>query len=167
MKPGDLHIELQLAAALAATGEPRRAVTIIRQLQPRCRDWQAYKAGKLALQAGEQKLAVALLRRASKDRVTKGDPKVQQAFKAALAASAEPIESSVDTGGEQVTAAPAPGTVNVLRPERGFGFLVDDQHGTRRHFRLPGGVDLEVGGRVTFIPFQAAKGPAAHEVRRL
>jgi tetratricopeptide (TPR) repeat protein len=167
IKPGDLHIELQLAAALVATGESHRAIKILRRLRPRCRDWQAFKAGKLALHAGQQELAVALLRRASKDRGTKGDPKVQQVLEEALAASTEPTEPSADTGDEQLAAASAIGTVDVIRAELGFGFLVDDQHGTRRHFRLPRGVHFAVGSRVTFIPFQAAKGPAAHEVRHL
>ena len=57
------------------------------------------------------------------------------------------------------------GEVAIVRADRGFGFLVDD-NGTRRHFRL-GGQQLTVGDRVSFVAVSADKGPAARELQQL
>jgi cold shock CspA family protein len=57
------------------------------------------------------------------------------------------------------------GDVDVVQPEKGFGFLVDE-FGTRRHFKLRSRA-IKKGDRVRFVPTDAPKGPAAKDVVRV
>jgi hypothetical protein len=58
------------------------------------------------------------------------------------------------------------GRVDVVRPERKFGFLLDEA-GPRRHFRLTSNLHFRRGDRVSFVAFSADKGPAARELEPL
>ena len=58
------------------------------------------------------------------------------------------------------------GRVDVVRPDRNFGFLVDEVDGVRRHFRLDN-LRLRVGDRVAYVAIERDKGPAARNVRAI
>lgn len=169
LKPGDGNIELELALCLGRAGERDEAVAILRQRAARLRGWDLLKAGQLALDLGELHLALRLLERAATDRTTSKEARVKatltQAREAVAAAGKAP---AADAAGEDADAATtAVGRVDIVRRDRNFGFVVDDRDGTRRHFRLRGGLRLRVGDRVSFVPVTGEKGPAARDVKRL
>jgi cold shock CspA family protein len=158
LKPGDGNIELELALCLGRGGERDDALQILRRRADRLRGWDLLKAGQLALDLAEPALALALLERAARDRLTRDDDRVATALAAARAASPSPPEPAVGDD-RQV------GRVDVVRPERNFGFLVGDD-GVRRHFRLRGLPRLRVGDLVSYVPVEGEKGPAARELER-
>lgn len=160
LKPGDVHIELEYAAALIHAGEVREGLRLIAQLSRRCRGWEAFKAGRLCVQARDRELAISLLRRARQDRPTRNDPKVREALEEALAL---PVPEKSQEAGDQVDRHT--GRIELVRAKRGFGFLVDEEEGTKRHFRLKQGVRLDRGQQVSFIPMKIERGPAARDVR--
>jgi cold shock CspA family protein len=61
----------------------------------------------------------------------------------------------------------ATGRVDVVRPDKGFGFLVDERDGKRRHFRIKSAQSFRRGDRVRFEPYEAEKGPAARVLARV
>jgi tetratricopeptide (TPR) repeat protein/cold shock CspA family protein len=156
LKPGDGNIELELALCLGRGGERDEALDILRRRADRLRGWDLLKAGQLALDLEEPALALPLLERAARDRMTSSDQRVAAALAVARAA-APPSPQSAASAERQV------GRVDVVRSERNFGFLVGDD-GVRRHFRLRGLPRLSSGDRVSYIPFEGEKGPAAREV---
>jgi tetratricopeptide (TPR) repeat protein/cold shock CspA family protein len=163
LKPGDGNIELELALCLGRSGETEEALGIVRRRADRLRGWDLLKAGQLVLDLGDAQLASNLLERASRDRVTRKDEKVKSAL--AVARAAPPAN-------EQALASNAPahsltGRVDVVRSERNFGFLVDERDATRRHFRLKEAPHLRVGDRVSYLPFEGEKGPAARDLQRI
>jgi tetratricopeptide (TPR) repeat protein/cold shock CspA family protein len=165
MKPGDVYIELELAAALVETQDQEGAAAALARVESRCRGWIAFKAGRIAISAGRPELAVRLLERANRDRETRGEPKVIQELKAARE-TARNVAPRVPEGPKRVSNGDSRegiGRVDVVWVDRGFGFLVDDT-GTRRHFRLPGSATLQKGDRVRFRAVEAEKGPAAKDV---
>jgi tetratricopeptide (TPR) repeat protein/cold shock CspA family protein len=191
LKQDDANIELEYVNVLVSGDHLSDAAACLRRVQQRCRGWTAYRAGILALKLGDPTLATDLLSRASKDRDTRGEPRVQQALSDALlalentAATLDPnpneasfeattrprrprvrnrpsvrlAETASQTAGEDVA-----GTVDVVRDDRNFGFLIDDD-GVRRHFRLSRAHPLRKGQRVVFTAMSAPKGPAAENVR--
>jgi len=181
LKAGDVSIELEYAEAVHAAGRSDEAASTIRRLSRRCSGWTAYRAGALALRTGDARLAVALLRRAMQDRATRGDQRIQQALAEAvslvgdLPTAVQKRKDAEDAGGDTrrsrrrrrgTGAQPhhARGTVDLVKPERGFGFLVDDA-GVRRHFRLRQQMHLAKGQQVTFVQSKTEKGPTAQDVR--
>lgn len=167
LKPRVTYVEVELAAALADAGEEVESEHLLARIAKQCRGWDAYKGGQLATRLSRPTLAVELLERASNDRLTRKEPRVRQALAAARAAA--PALTAVDSRRERAPVADderGEGVVAVVRPERGFGFLVDAD-GTRRHFRLRAPQRLEVGDRVTFVAVSADKGPAARELKPL
>ncbi len=181
LKPGDINIELEYAEAVQAAGRNDEAATSIRRLSRRCSGWTAYQASVLAIRAGDARLAVTLLRRAMHDQAIRDDQRVQQAFAEAISRAGDPPaaiqqgRAGTEDGGDGRVRGhqprhngahphPARGTVDLVRPERGFGFLVDDI-GVRRHFRLRRQMHLSKGQQVTFVLSDTEKGPAARDVR--
>jgi hypothetical protein len=81
----------------------------------------------------------------------------------ARAAAAAAGDDAVEAGDD--VAVPAFGRVAVVRTERRFGFLVGED-GVRRHFRLRD-ESLGVGDRVSFVPVEREKGPAAEDLKRV
>jgi tetratricopeptide (TPR) repeat protein/cold shock CspA family protein len=158
LKPGDGNIELELALCLGRGGERGEALDILRRRIDRLRGWDLLKAGQLALDLEEPALALTLLERAAGDRLTRSDDRVATALAAARVTAPPRPEPAV--GDERQV-----GRVDVVRPERNFGFLVGDD-GVRRHFRLRGPPRLRVGDRVSFVPFEGEKGPAARELEQ-
>jgi tetratricopeptide (TPR) repeat protein/cold shock CspA family protein len=156
-KPGDSNIELEFAICLARSGQGREeALGIVRRRAEHLRGWDLLKAGQLALDLDEPGLALPLLELAGRDPRIRGDQRVAAALDSArAAASAEPASE-----GRQL------GRVDLVRPERKFGFLVGDD-GVRRHFRLHGLPRLRGGDRVSYVPFEGKKGPAARELERV
>jgi cold shock CspA family protein len=138
---------------------------LLGRLSRHCRGWDAYKGGKLAGRLEQRELAVELLERASRDRMTRNEPRVHEAL-AAARASAPLRARSENASTEPGDVERGEGEVAVVRADRGFGFLVDDS-GTRRHFRLRGQHQLNVGDRVSFVAVSADKGPAARELQPL
>lgn len=194
LKPGQSAIELQHAACLAAAGQPEAAVAALRRARRGCSGWTAVRAGRIALLADDKALAGEFARQAAKDRRVRESPDAAAFLEAALpqvrdtgsrsaaprpaadAGSARPRVRTRTRGG-QTRAAPGvaeaadlagssrlPGTVQVSRPDRGFGFIVDEA-GSRRHFRIRAGEAYPEGTLVTFVPVDARKGPAAQDVR--
>lgn len=168
LKPRVTYVEVELAAALADAGEEVESERLLARIAKQCRGWDAYKGGQLASRLSQPTLAVELLERASNDRLTRKEPRVREALAAARAAAPA---AQATTNKRAVAAASTDqergeGVVAVVRPERGFGFLVDAD-GTRRHFRLRDPQRLEVGDRVSFVAVSADKGPAARELKPL
>jgi tetratricopeptide (TPR) repeat protein/cold shock CspA family protein len=162
LKPGDLSIELELAASLLATGDKEGCVAGIARIEARCRGWQAFKAGRLVHEAERPELAIRLLERAARERDTRGEPSVMEALAAARASHTARDAQSDATSDEKDVAF---GAVDVVRADKGFGFLVDES-GTRRHFRLRDD-SIHRGDRVRFTPAVAPKGPVAKDVVRV
>ncbi len=173
LKRGDPNITVEYAEALNANRRPTEAAKALGRAARRCVGWKAYQAGKLALQLGDPRLAVDLLRQAERDRTVRVDPGLKEALAEATSRAGESGTSrsrpqgrrgrrqgSVGSNGD---GSSGHGRVDVLRIDRGFGFLVDDA-GVRRHFRVDSAADLAQGQEVTFIPVAAAKGPAANNV---
>lgn len=170
LKAGDGNIELELALCLGRAGERDEAIAIVRQRAERLRGWDLLKAGQLALDLDEMHLALRFLERAAKDRTTRKEEKVKAALvqaREAVAAVAEAPAADATAGEDADAATTAVGRIAVVRPDRNFGFLVDEGDGTRRHFRLGRGLHVRVGDRVSFVPVAGAKGPAAQDITRL
>jgi tetratricopeptide (TPR) repeat protein len=158
LKPNDVNIELESALCLARVEQPNEARRLLKRVAPRLRGWDLLKAGRLALEVGEPGLAVDLLERAARDRVTRNEEQVKHSLAEARAA-APTVKPQHD--GERLR-----GRIDVVRPEGKFGFLVDDE-GTRRHFRLTPNLRVRRGDRVSFLAVAADKGPAARELEPL
>ena len=164
LKQGDLSIELELAASLLAIGDKEGCVAGIARIESRCRGWQAFKGGRLAQEAERPELAIRLLERAAQDRDTRGETSVKDALAAARASNQRPDSSSTSKAVADSTRI-AFGAVDVVKPDKGFGFLIDES-GTRRHFRLRDD-SIHKGDKVRFVPAEASKGPAAKDVVRV
>jgi tetratricopeptide (TPR) repeat protein/cold shock CspA family protein len=180
LKPGEPAIELQVVACSLAVGRPQDALAALRRPQRRLNGWFAYKGARIALDAGDPRLSCELAARACQDRKLRREAVVQELLRTATAAlgdvpaaaASEPSSSGARRRARSRDRAPdgtrpsgprRTGTVAVLRPDRGFGFLVEDD-GTRRHFRVKTGTDLTEGTTVSFVPREAEKGPAAADV---
>jgi tetratricopeptide (TPR) repeat protein/cold shock CspA family protein len=166
IKPRTTYIEVELAAALADAGESAKAKRLLGRLSRDCRGWDAYKGGTLASRLEQPELALELLERASRDRMTRKEPRVREALAAARASAPVRRPRGEDASAEPCNGERGEGEVAVVRADRGFGFLVDDS-GIRRHFRLRGQHQLNVGDRVSFVAVSADKGPAARELQPL
>jgi tetratricopeptide (TPR) repeat protein/cold shock CspA family protein len=183
LKPGEPAIELQLAECLTAQTRTDEALAILRRARRRLNGWFAFKAGRIALEAGDASLAHEFATHACQDRKVRREQSAQDLLTTIQAVGTLSIPSSTPSGNDdrrgpsqQRTrerkryrlrpSGPGTrsiGTVAVLRPDRGFGFLVDD-NGTKRHFRLKGNPELSEGAKVSFVPHDAEKGPAAADV---
>jgi tetratricopeptide (TPR) repeat protein/cold shock CspA family protein len=183
LKPGEPAIELQLAECLIAQARTDEALSILRQARRRLNGWFAFKAGRIALEAGDASLAHEFATHACQDRKVRREQSAQDLLTAIRAVGILPIPSSTPSGSDdrrgqsqqrdrerkrQGSRPSGPGTrsigtVAMLRADRGFGFLVDES-GTRRHFRLKGNPELSEGAKVSFVPHDAEKGPAAADV---
>jgi tetratricopeptide (TPR) repeat protein/cold shock CspA family protein len=157
LAPRKRYQQLELAAALAAAGQAEQATKLLGQVSEGCRDWDAYNAGRLALAMGDPQLAVGLLERAASSRPCRKHPGVQSSLAEARAQA--PAGISTEKADWMV------GKVVLARPEKSFGFIEDEQ-GTRRHFRLRAErLSVRPGDQVRFRPVAAAKGPAAADVQ--
>ena len=78
LKPGDRNIELELAICLARTEAGEEALRIVRRLKDRLRGWDLMKGGEAALTGGDAHLAVSLLERAARDRLTRGNQRLEE-----------------------------------------------------------------------------------------
>jgi tetratricopeptide (TPR) repeat protein/cold shock CspA family protein len=169
--PRKSYQQLELVAALSDAGQRERAERLLVEIACHCRGWDAYKAGTLALAVGNPALAVESLRHALNRGPSKGDPKIAEALRRAerdALATASPGRGG-HARHSRKTGQPPPqmqtGKVVTLRPERAFGFL-EDERGTRRHFRLKGPPDaFSRGASVRFRPTEEKKGPAARDVQ--
>jgi tetratricopeptide (TPR) repeat protein/cold shock CspA family protein len=166
IRPRTTYVEVELAAALADAGESAEAERLLGRLSRHCRGWDAYKGGKLAGRLEQPELAVELLERAAGDRMTRNEPRVREALEAARASAPGRRPRGEDANPDRSNGERNEGEVAVVRADRGFGFLVDDS-GTRRHFRLRGERQFNIGDRVSFVAVSADKGPAARELQPL
>lgn len=157
LKPAAVYIRLELACSLNAAGDDDEASRALSAIQRRCRGWDAYKAAGLAMRLGNPALAMQLADRALEHRNCRSEPGVRHLRAQARAACPRSVDDS-STGR-------ARGRIDVVRRERRFGFIVDDADGTRRHFRLPRGCAFRRGDRVSFLPVDEEKGPAAKDVQ--
>lgn len=168
IKPGQAYIEVEFAKQLALGGDKERAITTVHKVEGRLRGWLAVKAAQVARSADANGLALRLLERASRDRDTRGQAEVERLLgevRPDVAHRDEQAEAPQSVPGSRET-CDGTGTVAVVRADRGFGFLVDDADGGRRHFRLKKGMVFHEGDRVVFTRVDAPKGPAARAVRR-
>ena len=190
LKRGDTNIEVEYADALIALGRQVDGARCLQAVRRQCSGWVAYRAGKLAMQAGDARLAVTLLERATLVHAVAQDVRVQEVLASAretAAGVATPVEIIEESRDSNVDGrkrrqrrpsrhSPKPaepdspagttllGTVDIVRDDRNFGFLVDDE-GVRRHFRLWPEHGLHKGDRVRFVAASATKGPAARELK--
>lgn len=166
LKPGDGNIELELAVCLGHAGERDEALDVLRRRSERLKGWDLLKGGQLALDLDQPQLAVELLLRAERDRTTRQEERVKTLLALARAKATDAGNAEADPPGpaQSDTTEQQVGRVDVLRPERNFGFLVDEVDGVRRHFRL-GELKLRVGDRVTYLAVEQQKGPAARDLR--
>jgi tetratricopeptide (TPR) repeat protein/cold shock CspA family protein len=164
LKRGDVSINVELADVLAICGESKRALSLLRQVESHLKGFLLRKAARTASRAGDPIFAVRLYRRAGADRVFRGDQELGDELCAAearvrelgLAAEAPRHEPS-----QRLT-----GRVKMVNLERSFGFLVDDEGGTNRHFRLKD-ESWRGGDRVSYLPGETEKGSNASDVRKL
>jgi tetratricopeptide (TPR) repeat protein/cold shock CspA family protein len=182
LKPGDPAIELQVVACLVAGTRTDEALVMLRRERRRFNGWFAFKAGCVALEAGDATLAHEFATRACQDRKVRHEQSAQDLLAATQTANTLPSEdpTSSDNGARRGPSrrdregkrhrprtgdpeARSIGTVAMVRADRGFGFLVDED-GTRRHFKLKGSSGLTEGAAVSFVPRDAEKGPAAADV---
>jgi tetratricopeptide (TPR) repeat protein/cold shock CspA family protein len=158
MEPRKSYIDIEFIRAIAGAGDPEGALAKLRDFAPKFRAWDAYNAGRLARELGDQALARGMLEVASKRGPTRGDPRVIGLLEE-LGSPDGVGSAEVDGGAEHI------GQVVLLNPRRKFGFLVDAD-GTKRHFRLDcRAEELQKGGRVSFVPRERDRGPAADNVR--
>jgi tetratricopeptide (TPR) repeat protein/cold shock CspA family protein len=163
LKRRDVYIDLELATSLTEIRALTESKQILRGIGRACRGWNAFRAGRLCIRARDRELAISLLRRAREDRAVRSDPRLVLALEEALALP-HPEPTSTQHGSTEREERRV-GKVELIRRKRGFGFLVDEREGTRRHFRLPKRIPLDSGQSVTFIPTHADRGPAARDVR--
>jgi tetratricopeptide (TPR) repeat protein/cold shock CspA family protein len=182
LKPGEPAIELQVVTCLIAAARTNEALAMLSRQRRRFNGWFAFKAGRTALEADDAALAHEFATRACQDRKVRREQSAQDLLAAAQAAKTLPSENptSSDSGVRRGPSrrdrerehhrlraddskAKGIGTVAMVRADRGFGFLVDED-GTRRYFKLKGSPGLEEGAAVSFVPHNAEKGPAAADV---
>jgi tetratricopeptide (TPR) repeat protein len=162
------YIELELAAALADAGESGEAARHLARGTRGIRGWPATKAARIALRLDRPRDAQRLLSDAAREQRVRSSPdykhlkrEVQEALAAVPPAQAEPSASD----GEAPAGVPRTGRVHHVRPERGFGFLIDDSDGDRCHFKLPRATTLRAGQGVRFVRADTDRGPAARDVQ--
>jgi tetratricopeptide (TPR) repeat protein len=137
LKPRDAVIDLTYCAALHATGETTSARELLRNIEQHCRGWNLIRAARLALDLDDPHLAVDLCTRARRDRAARDVTSLDDLTRRASEAAAEVPRPERPTRRPASSNATCTGRVDVVREDRGFGFLVDDT-GTRRHFRIRG-----------------------------
>jgi len=164
IKPGQTYIELELAVTLArCDGGEAEAARLLGKVERRVNDWQALKAAALAARLSDGPRARRLLDRAAR----KGFVRRSAAY-ASVAEQVSALAAASGAGPADVDDADEPkrGRVDKVNVERGFGFLIDDNDGTRRYFKLPKNLRLRRGEVVIYRPREADKGPAADIIRR-
>jgi tetratricopeptide (TPR) repeat protein len=168
LKPRQSFTEIETVRALLYVGEREAAATRLKKVARNCRGWDAYNAGRLARELGELLLARDLLRTAHKRGPARGSTYVEREL-----AALGPVPAAAPGAGESTTGAgdattgageATTGEIIFVKEEKRFGFL-RDQAGVERHFRFRGEEKLRRGGKVTFVPVDAEKGPAARDVR--
>ncbi len=162
VKPGDPSIEVGLADAYVRSGDKQGAVAILRRIEPRLHAGHAFRAARLLHAVGEDTLAARLAERARGDRTLKHNERLN-ALLLEIKAAVASLDLQSNGGDSSADREMAIGRVAVVRPDHGFGFLVDERGGVRRHFRLEQS-KLAVGDQVRFRPYDAEKGPAARDV---
>jgi len=162
------YIELELAAALADSGQSGEAARHLARGIRGIRGWPATKAARIALRLDRPRDAQRLLADAALERGVRSSPdyerlkgEVHEALAAAPLATAESSASAC----EALSGAPRAGRIDHVRPERGFGFLIDDTDGDRCHFKLRRGMTLRAGQHVRFVRADTDRGPAARDVQ--
>jgi len=159
LKPGDVWIELERAAALIRHGQRESGLGGLILLKPRLNAWEAERGARVAMLAADAALALELIDVAVRSRAVRKHPRV-----ARLRGEAQKRAQESGVTPAAVIDELHTGRIDVLQPDRGFGFVVDDRDGARRHFRVRGRVRLTVGDRVKFRPRRGEKGPAAEEL---
>lgn len=134
---------------------------MLSRLSGRVAGWEAHKAARAADIAGAIRLAGDFMQRAQGDREVREDGEASRFY--------AKVRAELRKGPDTPSVAPSTlgtGKIAVLRVDRGFGFVVDDTDGLRRHFRIKRNVELQLGDRVRFERLDAQKGPAARGVTR-
>jgi tetratricopeptide (TPR) repeat protein len=163
LKRGDISIEVELAAVLAVVGEREKALSVLRQNESRLNGFLLRKAARTAARAEDLAFAVRLFRRASGDRALRRDETLRAELLEVEARARElGVELAAPTRepGERLT-----GRIKMVNPEKNFGFLVDDEGGVSRHFKLKG-QSWRRDDRVSYIPGESEKGSNASDLRR-
>ncbi len=162
LKRGDVSIDVELADVLAITGEPARAVQLIRSTDRRLNGYLLRKAARTANRANDPLLAIDLYRRATRDHTFRRDDALREELREveskAREAGLNPDETKPKLG------ARLRGRIKMVNPERNFGFVIDDEGGVSRHFR-PNGQSWQRGDRVSYVSGEGAKGPSASDLR--
>ena len=156
IKPRQLYIELELAVALADAGDRDEAGQLLTRLARRLRDWQALKGAHLAAKLDDPAHARSLLARAAE----KGFVRRSSTY-TTIKALVDDLPAAEPTDDRRAAGEECYGHIQMVNPDRNFGFLVDDADGTRRHFRLRHGFRPRRGDAVRYLPIDAEKGPAA------
>jgi tetratricopeptide (TPR) repeat protein/cold shock CspA family protein len=165
LKPRDTVIDLTYCSALHATGDTEAARELLGRTERHCRGWNLIPAARLALEVADPHLAVNLCDRARRDRAARDVSTLDVLSQRAAEAAADVPKPERAESRRAPSSSTCVGHVDVVREDRGFGFLVDDG-GTRRHFRIRGAAPRK-GERVRFTPAEGEKGPSARDVRTI
>jgi Tfp pilus assembly protein PilF len=164
IKPNTSYIEMELAEALADNDQTVDAARCLGRGVHGVRGWQAWKAARIALRVERPHDAQRLIGEAARDRQVKHSPKYEQlraevdeAVAVARSASGEKRADGIKDRRPRSTRSGI-GRVHNLQPERGFGFLVDEDDGEHCHFKLKGGVALRKGQPRPFRPQRQRSG---------
>lgn len=172
IKPGLAYIELELAHALASASRADEAAPLFVRATRSLKGWQAWKGARIAIEMGRLDDARRLLAVAGRSSEVRRSPKFEElnAMLPSLPAQAPPRREDERRPGRQKRRGPQPGTaatgtIHHIRPERGFGFLVDDSDHERCYFKLAEGQELAPGQAVSFARYVTSRGPAARDVK--
>lgn len=159
------YIELELAATLADFGKNDEAARHLARGTRGIRGWPATKAARIALRLDRPHDAQRLLADAARERKVRTSPNYERLKGDVQEALAEVLPESFASDTETLTGAQRTGRIHHVRPERGFGFLIDDTDGARCHFKLRRGRTLGSRQRVRFVRADTDRGPAARDVQ--
>jgi tetratricopeptide (TPR) repeat protein len=164
LKRGDVSIEVELADVLAIVGEHKRALSVLRRIEPRLKAFLLRKAARTVMRAGDPAFALRLYRHARTDRAFRDDESFLEELRDAEAKVRElglAIDKTKRRSGKRLT-----GRIKMVNRERNFGFLIDDESRTSRHFKLKG-ESWRRGERVSYVAGGTEKGPNASDLQRL
>ncbi|MGH2904054.1 MAG: tetratricopeptide repeat protein [Solirubrobacteraceae bacterium] len=162
------YIELELAATLVDSGMSDEAARHLVRGTRGIHGWPATKAARIALRLDRPRDAQRLLADAAREPGVRNSPNYERLkgeVQEALAAMPREMAESPVSDAAPPPGAPRTGRIHHVRPERRFGFLIDDTDGDRCHFKLRHRMTFRAGQHVRFVRSDTDRGPAARDVQ--